>query len=250
VNRGVAHLDDFDERFRHPSPDTYLMRRVARTPLTDGEKRNLGLFHAGFQRGHPLLGYFLLEDYVSRHPGDEEVVRALIALSRQVDKPTARLRFMKLLVRLRPTDPRVNAEYGWTRFEEDMRSSSSVGMVLTDTAETFMRKAIVLSGDTVDTYRARLADMFYRSGRFALAMDQYARALEIREIHDADPYIPQDQLLTQLALCLYETGQRSRALGYALQAVNANPANQQARSLILKIWDEGTGTPNEQQQKP
>jgi tetratricopeptide (TPR) repeat protein len=250
VNRGVMGLDDIDERFRHPSPDTYLMRAVSEDPLTDGQKRTLGLFHSRYQRGHPLLGFFLLEDYITRHPADEEVLVSLIGVTSGLSKPEARVAYLGKLAQARPEDPRTLAEYGWALFELGQKSGSALGTVSVEAAVTSIRHAISLSGDTVDAYRVRLADMFYATGRFALAMDQYARALEIREIHEPDPYIPQDQLLTRLALCLYETGQRSRALGYALQAVNFNPANEQARSLIVSLWNEGTETSSEESGQP
>ena len=112
---------------------------------------------------------------------------------------------------------------------------------------TAIRRAIVLVDDTVDTYRTRLADLFFTTGRYGLAMDQYARAIQIRESHTRDPYISSDKLFTRLAQSLYQTGDKVRALGYALQAANMNPANEEARDLVATLWEEGTGAPADDQ---
>jgi spermidine synthase len=241
VNRGVSHLDDFDERLMHPSPDTYLMRRVSDYPLTDDEKRTVGLFHAKPNRGHPYLGFYLLSDYQSRHREDALVLRTLIDVSGFIQKQSEKLRYLGELSVLNATDPYIHMEYGWAIFENDLRIGSMLDGVATDDAEKHLRIAIRLVDDSVDTFRARLADLYYNTGRFALAMDQYRRALEVRESFFADPYIPQDALLTRLAQCLYNVDERPRALGYALQALNLDPLNKDARLLIEKLMDEGTG---------
>ncbi len=246
VNSGVSNMDDHDERLLHASPDTYLMRRARTEPLTDREKRTIGMYHAYPQRGHPFLGFFLLSDYITRNSRDEEALRTLVDLSGRIDKQEERVGYLRTLADLSPRDPRLQAEYGWARFELRLRSGSALDQTTTAESEERVRRAISLVTDTVDTYRARLADMYFATGRFTLAMDQYARAIQLRESHPRDPYIASDKLFTRLAQCLYYTGDRTRALGYALQAATMNPANHEARDLIVTLWNEGTGTPQEQ----
>jgi hypothetical protein len=45
--------------------------------------------------------------------------------------------------------------------------------------------------------------------------------------------------LLQLARCLHQLGKTDRALGYALQATQANPENEEAKDFIYDIWSGG-----------
>ncbi len=242
VNRGVSNMDDHDERLMHASPDTYLWRKVRTQQLSDSDMRTLGTFHAGQRRGHPFLGYFLLSDYVRRHRADSEVLETLVDLTGRIGKEAERIGYLRMLADLAPRDAQAQVDYGWARFEWQRSSGSVLDGGTTEESESRIRQAIRLAADTVDTYRVRLADLFFATGRYGLAMDQYARAIQLRESYSRDPYIASDKLFTRLAQCLYETGDRTRALGYALQAANMNPANDEARTLIATLWSEGTGT--------
>ena len=46
----------------------------------------------------------------------------------------------------------------------------------------------------------------------------------------------QDVLLLQLAKCYRRLGDTGRAVGYALQAADLNPRNEEAKDLVYSIW--------------
>jgi tetratricopeptide (TPR) repeat protein len=102
--------------------------------------------------------------------------------------------------------------------------------------ERILKQCIQLSADTVDFYRVRLGDLYFGIQQFQLAFDNYRKALEIREKYVADRRVHQDVLLLQLAKCYRHLGDTGRAAGYALQAANINPKNEEAKDFFYSIW--------------
>jgi tetratricopeptide (TPR) repeat protein len=109
----------------------------------------------------------------------------------------------------------------------------------TKESEDLLHKSIKLAKDTVDRYRLRLADLFFGTQRFTKAVDQYARTIQIRGKYEGDAGIHDDALFLQFARCLNRMGQNNRAIGYAIQAVNVNPKNEEARDFVYELWTRG-----------
>ena len=103
-------------------------------------------------------------------------------------------------------------------------------------AQMLLKRSIELSADTVDFYRVRMGDLYFGLQQYQLAFDNYRAALQIRERYTPDQRVRQDVLLLQLAKCYRHLGDMGRAVGYALQAANLNPRNEEAKDLIYSIW--------------
>ena len=106
-------------------------------------------------------------------------------------------------------------------------------------SENLFQKSIDLAADTVDRYRLRLADLYYGTQRYSKAGYQYARAIQIRGKYVGDLSVRDDVLFLQLARCLNQMGKDDRAIGYALQAININPRNEEARDFLYELWMKG-----------
>ena len=241
VNRGASKIDDNDDRIRASGPETYLLRRLREKPMTAQELLNAGRLHASPMRGHPLLAYFFLAEYLKKQPKDARAVAVMADVLARLRKPVESLAYRKLLTELTPRDPKALERYAWEKFESDLKMMSAMAALNTAEPERLLHKSVELTKDTVDLYRVRLADILYSTGRYRQSLDQYMRALEIREIYEPDQYIPQDQILLRVAQCFYHLNDRQRAAGYALQANWANPRNTGARDLINQIWLDGGG---------
>ncbi|MEK6649847.1 MAG: methyltransferase domain-containing protein, partial [Bacteroidota bacterium] len=245
VNRGVKGLDVIDERIHHSESVTPLQARWAERPFSNEELLNAARWHGRPARGSPLLAYQLYVELSRRHPNDPAIVKMLADIAAQVGRMDESLLLLRKRAELLPRDPIALENYAWKSFEAGNRTANAIVPQRTEESEQLLRRAIALVQDTVDLYRVRLADIMFAGKRYRQAMDQYARAIQIREKHRPDPYIAHDALLTRLALCFYYVDEKPRAAGYALRATQLNPDNAQARDLVYRIWTEGS-TPEPQ----
>jgi tetratricopeptide (TPR) repeat protein len=143
-------------------------------------------------------------------------------------------------LQLQPNNPDVIAAYGWAKYAMERSKATSLTSMDTKEYEQLLQKSISLVSDTVDRYRARLADLYFGTQRYRKAMDQYARTIQIRGSYQGDPNIQDDILFLQLARCFYQLEQNDKAASYALTAVRINPQNQEAKDLFYEIWTGGT----------
>lgn len=236
VNRGVAELGRFDERMRLAGQEIFLARPDIRNRLNDREVYNIGFFHTALNRGNPVLGSALLSEYIQRHPRDVAALARLAEVSERLGRVEEALQMRRVLATLEPSDPRVLEDYAWMKYLHDRNTANAFLPMNTEESERLLRKCVELAKDSVDRYRVRLADLFYGTQQYAKAVDQYARALQIRSEFAPTSSIRQDVLLLQLARCLRYLGKSGQAVGYAWQAVRVNPQNEEARSLVYDIW--------------
>jgi spermidine synthase/tetratricopeptide (TPR) repeat protein len=240
VNRGVKGLEPFDQRLhvgRQPLP---LQRRWQNAPFSMDELSDAARWHENAVRGTPSLAYQFLAEMHRRDPRNVAVISRYADIAVRVGNIEEGLQLLRKRVELDPRDPEALEVLAWKLFDAGQRNATSFASASTDESERLLRRAVEIVKDTVDRYRVRLADIMYAEGRYRQAMDQYARAIQLRETHRPDPYIAQDQLFTRLAMCLYQVGDRSRAAGYALRATQLNPRNELARDLVFRLWTEGS----------
>lgn len=243
VNRGVKGLELLDQRLHQGRPPLALENRWQRGDFSDEDLMDAARWHENPVRGAPALAYQFLAELHRRKPSDPGIIDRFAEVSARVGDLDQSIRMHRRRVELSPRDPKALEALAWRLFDAGQRNATSFASASTDEPEQLLRRAIDAVRDTVDRYRVRLADIMYAGGRYRQAMDQYARAIQIRELHRPDPYIARDQLFTRLALCLYHVGDRTRAAGYALQATQLNPANEEARDLVYRLWTEGSGAP-------
>jgi tetratricopeptide (TPR) repeat protein len=106
-------------------------------------------------------------------------------------------------------------------------------------SENILKKSILLAADTVDIFCLQLANLYYGTQQYAKAILQYKRVIELHKTRDGDPTIQDDLVLMQLARCHSRLNQYGLAFGYAMQAVNGNPKNEEARDMAYEIWTIG-----------
>jgi hypothetical protein len=245
VNRGVKGLSEIDERIHYSGSITPLQARWADRPFSDEELLNAALWHAHPVRGNPLLAHQFYAELLRRRPNDVRIIRSLADIAAQIGRTDESISLLRKRAELLPRDPSALENLAWKSFEAGNRTANAIVPQRTEESEQLLRRAIALVKDTVDLYRVRLADIMYAGKRYRQAMDQYARAIQIRESHNPDPYIAADVLWTRLAMCLYLVGEKSRAAGYALRATQINPHNEQAKDLVFRIWTEGSPPPTQ-----
>ena len=240
VNSGVKGLVDIDERIHGAGSQTALQHRWEVRAFTDAELRNAADWHAHPIRGNQLLAYEFIWTLHQRHPRDPEILNRLATIAEKVGNVEEGIMWRRRRAALTPRDPSALEQLAWKLFESGNRTANVLVPQRTKESEELLHRAIALVRDTVDLYRLRMADIMYSGRRYRQAADQYARAIQLREIHRADPYIAHDLLFARLALCLYQIGEKPRAAGYALRAIQLNPDNREARDLVYRIWTEGS----------
>lgn len=239
VNQGVNQLSRFDERMRCDSVGIALKDLIAKNQITDGNLYNIGTFHTTQNYGNLNFGYSILQSLQSKFPNDIVMLERLAYLSEKLNFPEKALAYRKKLLERKPNDPHALENYAWLKYVIERTQSTIVNPINPKESEELLFKSISLTSDTVDRYRARLADLYYGMQRYREASVQYERALTIRTKYPKDSSMPSDILLLKLARCNYMLGKFGPAFDYALQAVNVNPKNEDARDLIYEIWMKG-----------
>ena len=236
VDRGVSEIYRFDERRVFGRSDLLLDQMLAKRPLTDGEKWNIGMFHAEPNKGNLSIAYSMLSDFLVSHPKDKRTLDALSSLCDRLGRPEERIRYLEREVALAPDDPALLEQLAWAEYLAERNLATAFTSFDASHVEKLLKRCVDLSADTVDFYRVKLGDLYFGIQKYQLAFDNYRRALQIRERYASDPSVHQDNLLLQLARCYRHLGDSGRAVGYALQAANLNPRNEEARDLVYAIW--------------
>ncbi len=243
VNTDVTQLERYDERLRCDSVAIQIKRRMENQQLTDEELRNIGLYHTDRLCNNLRFGYPLLQQLQMRYQKDVLLLERLAVIAERINLYDESLSYYKRLKELTPTDPNTLEKYAWLKYMIERNRSTIFTPIDTRQSEDMLHKSINLVADTVDRYRIRLADMYYGTQRYAKAKDQYARVIQIRNTYSGDPNIHDDALFLQLARCFSYLGMNDRALGYAMQSININPRNQEAKDFIYEIWMKGMNNP-------
>jgi predicted membrane-bound spermidine synthase/tetratricopeptide (TPR) repeat protein len=236
VNRGANEIIRFDERLAFHRTGLFLDELVAARPLTDDERLNIGLLHSDVGKGNLALGYSVLAKYLDSHPKDLRALSAMASLTDRLGRREEQLQRLARIAELTPNDPVALEQFAWTKFTRDRSVGTSFGLFDKTEAEQLLLRCVELTADTVDYYHIRLGDLYFDVQQFQPAFDHYHKALKLREQYAADRRVRQDALLLQLAKCYRRLGDPGRAAGYALQAINMNPTNEEARELFYSIW--------------
>jgi spermidine synthase len=236
VNRGVTEISRFDERRVFGRTDLLLDQIMAKRPLTDAEKLNIGILHAEPNKGNLSIAYSMLADFLVTHPKDTQTLDLLASLCERLGRPEERIRYLERHIALAPEDPALLEQLAWTEYLAGRNVATAFTTFDASHEVKLLKRCIDLSADTVDFYRVRTADIYFGIQQYQLAFDNYQKALQIRERYTPDPRVHQDVLLLQLAKCYRRLGDLGRAVGYALQASNLNPRNEDAKDLVYSIW--------------
>ena len=236
VDRGVTEINRYDERRVFGRSDLLLDQVLSKRALTDGEKWNIGMLHAEPSRGNLSIAYSLLTDFLASHPKDAHALEALSSLCDRLGRPEERTRYLERQVALAPGDPALMEQLAWAEYSAGRNLATAFASFDASHAEMLLKRCVEISADTVDFYRVRLGDLYFGIQQYQRAFDNYRKALQIRERYIADRRVHQDVLLLQLAKCYRRLGDTGRAVGYALQAANLNPRNEEARDLIYSVW--------------
>ncbi len=236
VNKGANEITRYDERLAFHRSDLFLDQLVAKRGLTDAERLNIGLLHADLGRGNLALGYSVLASYLTSHPKDTRALTAMASMADRMGRKEEQLQFLARMIELTPDDPVLLEQYAWTKFTRDRTVGTSFGAFDMTISEKLLKRCVELTADTVDFYHIRLGDLYFDIQQFQPAFDHYHTALKLRELYASDRRVRQDVLLIQLAKCYRRLGDPGRAAGHALQAINFNPTNEEARDLFYSIF--------------
>jgi len=236
TSRGASEITRFDERLPFGKSALFLDQLLKKRPLTEMERLNIGLLHADQERGSIPVGFSVLSGYLDSHPKDERALAGMAALTERMGRMDEHLRFLERTVALSPNDPVLLEQYAWEKFSRNRNVATPFAPFDASESERLLKRCIELTGDTVNFYRVRLGDQYFGIQQYQLAFENYRSALRLAEHYVTDRRIHQDVLLLQLAKCLRRLGNPSRAAGYALQAINANPENEEARDVFYSIW--------------
>ena len=244
ANRGASRIKRFDERLLFGKSSTLLNTYLKDRKLDPGELLNIGIYHSnlmsGTDRGNPVLGFAVMEEYLRRNPTDVRVLNLTKKMGERIGRRDDAARYHQRLAELVPNDPEVLVEYGWDRFLGERLKATSVTGLSFDFYEKLFRRCIQLTGDTSFVYRARLGDLYYAMQQYGKAAKEYQRVLELQRNQGPIKGWRQDVFLFQLAWSLHALGEESRAIGYALQATMINPKHEEARDLVYAIWMQGS----------
>jgi spermidine synthase/tetratricopeptide (TPR) repeat protein/MFS family permease len=239
MNQGVGTLARFDERFLPAVSSAWLTQRSAHQPLTAQERLNIARYHSSSSRGHRILAYGMLKEYVNARPQDVDALVQLAAICEQLGRREEQVELLKRAAGLRPRDPDVLGAYARAKFLSDRAVASNYAATDNEDIKEILRRCIRLTNDTDHYYRVLLGDVHYAKGEYADAAAEYRAAIELMTSDEDDPRIRMDGLLYQLARSLVYTGERDRALGYALQATMINPEHEEAKDLVYSLWLSG-----------
>ena len=242
AGRGANEINRFDERLPFGRSALFLEKLTKQRPLTDEERLHIGLLHADVGRGNLSVGYSVLKSYLDLHPKDERALVALASLCERLGRKEEQLQLLARAMQVSPNDPALLEQYAWEAFMRDRSVATPFGSFDPSMSEKLLKRCIELTADTVDYYHVKLADLYFGIQQFSPAFDNYRKALQLREKYEPDRRIHQDVLLLQLAKCYRRLGDPGNAIGYALQAVNTNPTNEEARDFFYTVWLFG-GTP-------
>lgn len=240
INRGVDRLVQFDERLNSFRNALQIDRRVQFRPLTDAEIRNIGLFHTTPFRNGTMFGYNVLQEYLAKQPKDIAVLGRVAGLAEQSGFTKSAVDFRKAIMDLEPKNPQALEQYAWAQYVHDRAAATALAPLDTRGYERLLNRCIRLDADTAARYRSRLGDIFFGTRQYAKAIDQYERAIQIRNRHENDPGFRDDALLLQLARCAFFLGDNNRAASYAIESIQINPRNEGAKDLLYEIWMSGT----------
>jgi len=239
LGTGISEIYRFDERMRSDSVGHILRILLNKKLLTDEQLRHIGFFHTEDQQGNLQFGYAVLAELQKKYQKDKSLLARLAETAELLSLTGDALTWYEQLAALDPANPDVLEKYAWLKYSGDRSRKSMLTHIDTRESETLFKKSISLAKDTVDRYRLRLADLYYETQRYADAAEHYLRTIQIRNKYEGAKNIRDDIVFLHLANSLHQIGKDDRAIGYAVQAVNCNPQNQEAKDFVYDLWTRG-----------
>jgi tetratricopeptide (TPR) repeat protein len=233
----VRKLAEFDERKVFNAGSTLLVELLKQRSLTDEEMRNIGMLHTTPGGGDASFGFGVLQKYIQRHPSDVEATRRLATTADRLNRPELSVQYWKAVASLSPIDPSALERYAWTAFLAERAFANPLTGFDGSRFESLLTRSVELAPDTLDVYRSRLGEYYFRVQQYAKAAEQFTRVMDIRlRTHPKPESIPEEFLRLRMANTMYELGKLNSALEYAVQTTMINPRNQAARDLVSLIW--------------
>ncbi|HTK82767.1 MAG TPA: hypothetical protein VL633_10780, partial [Bacteroidota bacterium] len=243
VNKPVVDLIAADERLIQNSgkSELLLLQYQRQFGLTDEEVRSVGALHAIGDGGNLAVGYSFLLKYLEKYPDDIDILQLTASVERKMGKRDVQLMHLEKLAKLRPNDAKIVSAYAWEKYQALQGSQTSLTPAAIREPEEILHKCIDMAGDTVDRYHVLLGDMYVGTGNSPQAVDEYRKALEIREQYGATDRMSQDALLVKFARAISRSGDDKNALSYAMQAYSMNPQNAEAKDMVYALYMKQTG---------
>jgi tetratricopeptide (TPR) repeat protein len=235
VNKGVTHFLEHDERLREGKGTILLEKYRRQFGITDEQKRSIGLYHTTSDRGHAFFAYALLREYHTKHPEDVSIVEPLADISVRLGRRTEAMQYLEQLAKSRNNDPVVLDKYALQKYRDGSPTLTTLTPVVDNVAEQLLKRCIELTADTVDRYRIHLGMLYFDYHDYKNSIENYQRALEIREQHMATE-VSQEDLLFFYAKALDRIGNYKKGIAYALQSLSINPENEEAKDLAYEMF--------------
>lgn len=235
VNRGVRSFFGSDQRMNFGANYLYLSDYVQEFGLTEHEQLNVGTYHALTGRGNNLFGLSLLKEYHRKHPDDAVVLDRLARATERLGRHEESLGYLRALYHERPADHSVIGRYAWKSFDVNRAQLNPFLKNSPDEYISMLNRARMMAEDTVDTYPARIGDIYYYIDDYETAYKYYSQSLDIRARFGSGGGVREDLLFLQMARSLYQLERYQEAYGYVIQAIMANYRNQNAVDLGHRI---------------
>ncbi len=236
INAGVHHFVTYDERSLRENSHTMLKRYVTQFGLNDTERMNIINLHSLPNRGKSAFAYSFLRDYLRQHPADKQALAMLASVTERMGRNEESARLVETLAAIDSTNPSVLENYGWSQYLLEKPVTTPYTFSKLDSIEKILQRTILLAKDTVDRYRAKLADVHFGKGNYEKAVENYRRALQLRDEFTPDNNMRIDLILLHLAQASFKLNKEDIAMGYVVQSYMANPNNPETKEFASFLY--------------
>jgi spermidine synthase len=224
-----------DERSTITGGELLLKSYVRRFPLSTEDMYRIAEVHSDNQRGNTSIARSLLTELNKHFPRDQHLLAQLASLQGEAKSSEEHEEYLAQLAALHPNDPVLLSRYAQSIFSSKRAVASFLLPATFTDCEQLMMKAIILARDTTETFRMQFGDMLFEIQQFGRAIEQYQRALEIRQQIGYIGDVSLAGILIKLSRAYYFNGHLPKALEYAAHASILNPASEEIKNYLYKI---------------
>ncbi|MBI5216313.1 MAG: fused MFS/spermidine synthase [Ignavibacteriae bacterium] len=236
INSGVHQFITYDERSMRENSHTLMKRYVIQFGLNDTERLNIINLHSMPNRGKNTFAYAFLRDYLRVHQDDKQALSLLADVTERMGRKEESLKLFESLAAIDSTNLSVLENYGWSQYLMEKPVTTPYTFSKLDSIEKIFQRTILLAKDTVDRYRAKLADVNFAKGDYEKAIINYKIALQHRNEFTPDNNMRVDLILLHLAQAAFRLNKEDVAMGYVVQAYMANPNNPETREFASFLY--------------
>jgi spermidine synthase len=236
LNARVINLSAYDERMKLNAQDILLKKYAEEKILSETELRNIGFYHTDRRGSNLSFGYSVLRNLYDRGRYDDKLLERLEITAEKLNRNEEAAGYLGELVRRRPNDSGVLENYANLKYSIDRRRGTVLTPITVAETERLLRSCISLSGDTIDRYHLRMAEIFYDVQSYKEAVSQYKKALLLRGKYAPQDIMQNDVLLLRIAQCYNNLNNVDSAVVYAAAAVDINRKNSDAADLLIELW--------------